>query len=122
MINGKLLEHLVQSGARAHGDHGVFFLVAFPLCLKLAVLFAHVLDLQVVQFAEAQRHLQDLSGRVRMHVHLDHIGIIGRNDRIADPRQVLAKAIEIGLAEGGIQMNDKKFRAIPVGNTLLRKL
>ena len=120
MVDHEFAEYAFDAVSCADGDHGVFLFVALAFSLQRAVLLAHVFDLEVVEFAQSKRHLQYLAGCVGVDVYLDDIRIVGHHDRIAEAHQMIPEHVEIGLLKRGIQVYDKKLRAVTELDALLR--
>ncbi|MPN12904.1 hypothetical protein SDC9_160224 [bioreactor metagenome] len=99
-IHRQRFKEFVNALSRADGEKTEFLFVALALRHEFAVLFAHILDFELVQLSQAQRHLQHLARRVGVDMHLDHICIVRNDDGIPKPLQMIAEALDflfIGL-------------------------
>ncbi len=94
-IYAQILEDARNACTLGHGNHAVFFgrVLTRLLRLFLAMLFHHVFNDEIAQFAQLQAVLQGLAGIVGVHMYLDQ-------RQIAHDQHAIADAIEMA-AEGG---------------------
>ena len=79
----------------------------FHALLRIAVLVAHIVDLNIDQLTVFQRSLDHIAVAVGVHMYLDNIAVVHHHDAVADGLQVRPQPQRILLRGVAIFFNQK---------------
>ena len=112
LVDAQIVEYAGDAFAQRHGHHAeglvghdrLRFFFRFLFGLTLAEFLKHIVDLDGVQLAQLERHLQRLAGIVGVDVNLDDLQIADDDHAVADALQTLAQASHLAVLHVGTGM------------------
>ena len=90
-----IFENSGYAFARTDGKHSEFFLLCFVFFDKFPVFLEHILDFDLIYFAELKGFGQRLTGIVRVDVNFDEFEIAYNENAVAYRHKILFEFVDI---------------------------